>query len=187
MRLLLIFLASCALTSKAAPRELRYFTVETAQPASRMFEQPKVRVRLGRIAPGAHLRAAIVHRDSAIEETPYETLRWTEMPDAYVRRALVRELFEQRPLDQAIGGDAPALEIELVAFEEVVSGAKHAGRVELRYQLHDEHRVIARGTIVVERDASGPGIEVVVPAIAGALADATAQVADRVVTALCPP
>ena len=191
MRYLVLFTAAaCALTSKSAPRELRYFSPEppadSREPAGPALE-PRAQLRLARIGPGAHLRYAIVHRDSEVELAPYETLRWTEPPDAYVRRAVTRALFDARPIQQAVGGSAPTLEIELVAFEEVVRGAYHAGRVELGYELHDEHRVLARGTIVAERESRGPEIEPVVAAIGSAMTTATGDLADRVTAVLCPP
>ena len=185
-------LAACALTSRSAPRELRYFSPEPADPAAaaaRPAPQPAARptLRLGRVWPAAHLRYEIVHRDSGVEVQPYETLRWTEPPDAYVRRALSHALFETHAIDQVVGGPAPTLDVEVVAFEEIVRGSRHSGRVELRYQLHDDARVLARGTVAVERDAAGPQIEAVVAAIGAAMEAATAQLADRMNDDLAPP
>lgn len=177
-------LAACALTSRSSPRELRYFSPEAADPAAAppRTAAPVGRptLRLGRIWPAADLRYEIVHRDSPVEVTPYETLRWTEPPDAYVRRALVRALFEAHAIDQVVGGPAPTLDVEVVSFEETVHGARHGGRVELRYELHDEARVLARGTIAIERAATGPQIEAVVAAIGAAMTAAAAQLADRI-------
>ena len=179
-------LASCALTSKSAPVELRYFTppAAAAERAPAPDVTSRARVRLGRVTPSAHLRYAIVHRESAVEVAPYETLRWTESPDAYVRRALSRALFEAHPLDQAVGGAAPTLDVEIVAFEQV---HQTAGRVELRYVLHDDRAVIARGRIAIEQPAGGAAIEQVVAAIGAALDRASAELADRVVAALRAP
>ena len=188
--LVLITATACALTSKSAPRELRYFSPEPpaeAGKAARPAAEPRAQLRLARIVPSAHLRYAIVHRDSEVEVAPYETLRWTEPPDAYVRRSLTHALFEARPIEQAVGGSAPTLEVELVAFEEVVRGTYHAGRVELGYQLHDERRVLARGTVVAERESRGAEIEPVVAAIGTAMTTATGDLADRVTAVLCPP
>ena len=180
-------LASCALTSKSAPLELRYFSPQTGlEPAAARTGPARARLRLGRLTTSAHLRYAIVHRDSAVESAPYQTLRWTETPDVYVRRSLVHELFDLRRVEQVLEGDAPALDVELVGFEEVVHGARHAGRVEVRYELHDDHRVIARGVAAVERAANGADIEHVVSAIASAMTAVTADVADRTMAELCP-
>ena len=186
MRIALLLLAACALTSKSAPREVRYFSPERAdQQLAPAPAGAHARLRLGRVVAGAHLRLAIVHRESAVELAPYETLRWTEPPDAYVRRALVRALYDARGLEQAVGGDAPTLDVELVAFEEVARGTQRAGRVELRYQLRDDSRVLARGTIAIERPAAGPTMELVVPAIGAAMTAASEELAARVATELC--
>jgi ABC-type uncharacterized transport system auxiliary subunit len=184
-----LVLAGCALTSKSAPLELRYFSPETAQPAPAAvapIAAPHARLRVGRISASADLRYPIVHRESPVEIAPYETLRWTDTPDTYVRRALGHALFDTRPLDQALGGDAPTLDVDVTAFEEIQHGARHGGRVELRYLVHDDREVLARGTIAIERDAAGATIEPVVASIGSALDAATAQLADRVVVALCP-
>jgi len=185
--LVLVAVAGCALTSKAEPLDIRYFSPElshrdTAPPSS----VPRARVRLGRITSSAHLRYRIVHRESAVEIEPYEALRWTEQPELYVRRALARALFETEPLEQAVGGTAPTLDVELVAFEEVRRGSTRAGRVELRFELHDEHHVLARGSASAERPATGATIEHVVPAIGAAMEASTSTLAERVAAALCP-
>lgn len=209
--------AGCALSSKAAPIELRYFSPEPPEPpagterrsggsggSSSDSSEPgaapaaaRPRLHLGRVTPSAHLRYRIVRRSSPVERELSETLRWTEPPDAYVRRALTRALFEARSLEQVIGGPAPTLDVEVLAFEAVdrapaptVRGparpATRAGRVELRYQLHDERTVLASGVVAVERDAGGREIERVVAAIGQAMAAATAEVADRVTRRVTP-
>jgi len=58
-------------------------------------------------------------------------------------------------------------------------GERRFGRVELRYELRDDTRVVARGTVVTER-AAGAGIDGVVAAIGHALDDAAAGLASRV-------
>ena len=181
--LALVLVTACALTSHTPAREQRTFTPERAgdlaQPPPHF---PGASLRLGRITASANLRYAIVHRDSPYEVEPYETLRWTELPEAYVRRALARALFDARPLAEAMSGDAPALDVELLAFEEVTSPSR--GRVVLRYSLHDDAIVLAHGTIAVERAASAPQIEAVVAALHDALIAATGELADRIEQAL---
>jgi ABC-type uncharacterized transport system auxiliary subunit len=172
--------SACALTAKSPPRELRYFSLDvaTSPPAS---STPCARVRLGRVSASSHLRLAIEHRLSAVEIQPYETLRWTESPETYARRALEGALFSARPLEQAVSGPVAVLDVDVVAFEE----AHGAGLVELRFELRDDHRVIARGSSRLERRASSPSIEGTVIAIGAALAAASAEIADRVVASTC--
>jgi hypothetical protein len=96
-----------------------------------------------------------------------------------VRRALIRALYEDHGFEQATDGSTRTIDVDVLAFEELRRGPHHGGRVELRYDVRDDQRVIARGTVTVERDAA-PNIEAVVVAIGGALDDAAAQVASRV-------
>jgi len=179
-RLLFVALVGCALTSKAPPRELRYFAPE-AEVSPSAHVTPCARIRLGHITPSAHLRHAIEHRVAALEIAPYDHLGWTETPDAYVRRALVHALFEARPLEEATAGRVAVLDVDVLAFEQVGP----AGRVVLRYELRDDTRVIARGTVAVDRPASSRDIDRVVSAIGTALTAASGQLADRVVAAAC--
>ena len=185
--LAIALVAACSMVvPKGKPLEMRYFTPETAaaRPSPAAAAAPRVALRLGRVIASADLRDAIVHRDSAVEVEPYQALRWTETPDAYVRRALARALFETRPFAQAVAGAAPALDVELVGFEEVRRGARSSGRVELRYELRDDRVVLARGTIAIERPSPSARIEDVVAAIGAALDAAAGEVAERVAVQL---
>src|SRR3954469_18524754 len=114
-------LAGCALSSKAAPLELHYFSAES--PAALVRAQPRApaagapRLRLGPVTAADYLRFRIVHRDSPPSVDAYETLGWTESPRDYARRALTRALFDPGALTQVLGGDAPALDVQVIAFE----------------------------------------------------------------------
>jgi uncharacterized lipoprotein YmbA len=180
MRALLILLAGCALTSKSAPRELRYFAppAQTVEPTATTH----ARLRIGRVTPSALLRERIVYRASTVELDRYESLRWTDAPDVYVRRALSAALFAT--FAQAVDGAAPVLDVDVVAFEELRRGDRRLGCVELRYTLEDDTHVIARGTVAIERDATGASIDAVVIAIGAALDAAAGELADRVAHAL---
>jgi uncharacterized lipoprotein YmbA len=180
MRRATLLLAGCALTSKAPPRELRYFEPELpAHP--RLATAPCARIRLSRVDASAALRLSIERRLSPVELQPYETLRWTELPDVYAERALAAALFETHPLEQAITGPVDTLAVTVSAFEEIPGAA----RVELRFELRDERRVLDRGVFRVERAAAKPTIEAVVAATGAALGAASDQLADRVVADVC--
>ena len=172
--LAVMLVASCALTSKSVPKEQRYFSADVQPHGGGEHAGPARALRLGRIVLAPHLRGAIVHRDSDVELAPYETLRWSDAPDVYVSNALRGELFDARSFAQAVAGDTPVLEVEVVAFEEVRRGSQRTGRVELRYVLRDDEHVLARGTAVAERVATSPAIEAVVTSIRAAL-DAAAD------------
>ena len=180
--ILAILLPACALTTKAPPIDLRYFSPEgvTATVSRRQAAQGAIRLRLGRVASSANLRDRIVHRDSEFEVREYETLRWTEDPEVYVQRAMANALFDGRELEQAVSGPLPTLDVDVIAFEEVRSGVTRGGRVALRYELRDDYRVLGAGVVVAERPATSNGVEQIISAIAGALTAATSQLADEV-------
>lgn len=184
--------AACALTRKARPLEVRYFSPEPAVAATQRGGAGSAtasigapvapgRLRIGQISSAANLRYEIVRRTSAVELEPYETLRWTERPDAYVGRAVSRALFDRGGLEQAVSGAAPTIDVDVIAFEEVVDGDHRAGRVSLRYRVDDERDVIASGVVTVSVPATGRDIDDVVRAIGTALGRAADQLADRVV------
>ena len=180
---LLLPLGGCALTSKGTPLDIRYFSPEGVdlhhvppQPAA-----PVARLRIGDLTSSANLRYPIVHRESAVELDLYDTLRWTENPEDYVRRSLSRALFEDSPLEEVVGGAALTLDVEVIAFEELRRGSRHFGRVQLGYHLHDERVILASGVITTEREASSTSIESVVAAIGAAMDGATSELAAKVV------
>ena len=163
-------LAGCALTQKSAPRELRYFTPPLSNVASHEGK-PCGHIELGRVIASGSLRYPIQHEVSPVEIRPYETLRWTEIPDVFVKRSIARALYDKEPLEQTIGEGA-VLDIDVIAFEET---SEHAGRVRLRYELHDDTRVLSHGVITRERAAASQSIDQVVVAIGQALDEASGQ------------
>lgn len=195
LRLLLIALTAsasltgCALARKTPPAAIRYFSPELAPaetPAAPPLTPP-VRLRLGRVERIDVLGHRIVRRTSDVELALYQTRRWTERPDEYVRRALLDALFQRGPFTQVLAGTGPTLEVELVAFEEVTT-PRHVGRVTLRYVLHDRHAVLASGRLEAEAPIAGGAADdfgAVIAAIAAANREVTAQLADLVRARLC--
>lgn len=177
-----VLLSSCALTSKARPRENRYFSPESAavRATAAKAEVPVAGLRLGRLTSSANLRYRIVRRESPVEVEPYQTLRWTEVPIDYVERSLVRALFGDGRFQQVVSGPALILDVGVIAFEDARRGGRRIGRVQLSYRLHDECSVLASGIVEVERDASADTIDAVVVAIGAAMDGATAEIAERV-------
>lgn len=140
---------SCALTSKAEALSPRYFNplpsaAQRSEPAPRPFE-----LRLGQIASASNLDERIAYRVSSAEVGFYEDRRWTEPPEAYLRRALEDELFEQRKLTRIITGPAPVLDVELTAFEEQKKAGKV--RVKLSFSLRDERRSLLERSVELEQ------------------------------------
>ena len=179
----------CALTSKADALSVRFFNPEQARPQLTSAQQnpasPNAPARsggaaleLGRVSSGVHLRDKIAYRNAAFEVGYYEDKRWTERPEIFVRRALARTLFEEHGMRRTLGGQAPVLEVEVVAFEEV----RHpvlAARIQLRIIVHDERSALLEKTITIDRPVppGTTGIDGLVQAMAQALDAAAEEVA----------
>ena len=185
---MLVTLPGCALLSKSAPLEARYFSpdVETPPPGPENQAPGALRLRLGQVQSGGHLRERMVYRSSGEEVGYYNDRRWTERPEAYLRRALSRSLFEVHGVTRVVSGAAPTLDAELVAFEEI-KGEKHKVRVQIVMRLDDVTMGSTQRTITVEQEVVGTNEEdpqPVVQALSRALADAVAQISDEVVERL---
>ena len=183
-------LAGCALTSKGDALAVRYFDPETARPRITSAAQPATQgqgmaVELGRVSSGINLREKIVYRDAAFEVGFYDDKRWTERPEVYVRRELARKLFEERGMRRALAGQAPVLEVEVVAFEEL-RGPPSAAHIQLRILVHDDRDAILEKTITADRPVApgAKGFDGLVQAMAQALDAATDQVANEVAGAM---
>jgi cholesterol transport system auxiliary component len=184
-----LILYSCALLSKAEPIVPRYFTPENIE--SRAAQAiPKVdarRLRLGTVDSGSQLRERIMYRSASHELGYYEDRRWTERPDAYLRRGLVRVLFEERGLFQVTSGSAPTLDAELVAFE-VLPSSQPRVRVQVVIALDDALTGKLSRTITVEQAvgsrATADAAEAEINALSGALQSCLTQVAELVVSRL---
>jgi ABC-type uncharacterized transport system auxiliary subunit len=180
-------LAGCALTSKGQALTPRYFTplVEPDASAQPMAARPAAELRLGMVAPAAHLEQRIAYRVSDTELAYYDDRRWSAPPEELVRRALERELFERRGLSRVVSGAGPTLDIDVVGFEELRERPPRA-RVSLRVTLHDDRRSQLERTFSVDVpvDDGGDAGPALARAMAGALSTAIQQVADATVAEL---
>jgi cholesterol transport system auxiliary component len=178
-------IAGCALTERGPSVEWTYYSLPPSQTAAAPAPPRKgPALVLGQVTASSNLAKKIVYRVSEVESGEYENKRWTDRPEDFVSRSLIRALFEKRSLTQKLSGPSPQLDIDIVAFEEVRAGNNRRGRVTLRFALHDEARVLARGTIRKERAAASEDIADVVRAIADALEDASSDLGDAVVATL---
>jgi cholesterol transport system auxiliary component len=135
-------------------------------------------VRLGRVSSGTNLRERIAHRDTEFEIAYYDELRWTERPEVYLRRALGRALFDRHALPHAQFGRALTLDAELIAFEEVRLPTLRAARIQLRWHLSDNERVVREQTVTMDRPLdSAARIEDMVAALAAVLETAAESIA----------
>jgi len=183
--------AGCALTSKADVVPIRYFSPEVVKPRltgadASTAPNDAVEVRLGRVSSGPNLRERIAYRDAAYELGYYDDWRWTERPETYVRRELGRTLFEERGFRRVLGGSAPSLEVEVIAFDDLRLASGRAARVQLKVILFEDSGVVYEDTFTIDRPVAGdkPKIEDVVAAMAAALDLAAEQIATRTATEL---
>jgi cholesterol transport system auxiliary component len=185
-------LQGCALLGKSDPLRPRYFTLagdaEAAEhaPSSAAAGQG-MRLALGRISSSSALRERILYRNGDHELGYYDDRRWSERPEVYLRRALVRSLFEERGLTRAISGAAPILQAELVAFEEVRGKAPKV-RMQVAITLDDNRSLQATETITVEVEVAKAKGDKQANAVAAAFGEAlktgVAQIADKVIVKL---
>ena len=179
--------SGCALTSKSEPLDVRYFTPEKVKTQltaanDRSGQGEAITLELGRVSSGSHIREKMAFRDASWEIGYYEDRRWTERPEAFVRRELGRTLFEERGFRRSVGAaNAPTLEIELIAFEEIRAKPMHAARVQLRMIIHDGRDVLHEETVTVDKPLPNgeTTTEALVAATADALDAASSLVADR--------
>jgi cholesterol transport system auxiliary component len=184
-------LSSCALLSKAEPLVPRYFTPENderpaAAPASGQDKQ-RLRLHLGTVDSGSQLRERMMFRSTAHELGYYPDRRWTERPEAYLRRGLVRVLFEEQGLFQVSSGSAPTLDAELVAFE-VRPSTKPVVRVQVVIALDDHQTGKLSRTITADQavgaSATSDAADAEVEALGRALQSCLRQIAEMVVARL---
>jgi cholesterol transport system auxiliary component len=182
--------SACALLSKSEPNVPRYFSPETSDaPAAgtASAQASGLELRLGVVKADGYIQDKIVHRDSTYEVGYYEERLWTDKPEAYVRRALARDLFDRRGVREVVSGVGTTLDVDLVAFEEVMA-PRHVGRIELAYVLYDDRVVRLSRSITIERpiaEAKGDATAgAAVEAMAEALSVAVDGVADATVAEL---
>lgn len=188
-------LAGCAIFKKSEPLSPTYYSAERFDDARERAASPSgegsaASLRLARVEGASHLRERIAYRTSPRQLGFYETRRWAERPEVYLRRALSRALFEQRGMIHTVSGLAPALEVELIEFDEW-RGPPHRVRVRAHVLLSEarsarfEHTVTAEQPVRSEAD-EGEFAEVA-EAFSIALGRVVDEVSDRVVAELQRP
>ena len=185
-------LSDCALTSKADAIYPRFFSPE-AEPAQTVSPPPArttLALRMGQVEAASYVEERFAYRLGPSELAYYEDRRWTEAPERYVRRALERELFQQRNIRRTVSGPGSTLDVELTAFEEL-QGAPARVRLALNFSLHDERQSQLERRVVVERplppNARGASARDVTNALGLALTAAVLDVSDQVTRELQAP
>lgn len=176
-----VALQACALLSRHEVMALRTYTPEDAPGLAVVPRSAGVgsALRLGRVTSADSLDRRVMRREGPHEVAYLEDREWTERPEAYLRRALARTLFEEGRLGGVVGGAAPALDVELLAFEEVRAPA-WVGRVTLSLSVGDERGVSLQQTLSCERKVVVRGAEGEGSAVARALGEALRDAVDEV-------
>jgi cholesterol transport system auxiliary component len=175
--------SGCLLFSRGAPLGPHYYDPEPPRPVAASAGPPSCALELGDIDTNDDLGQSIAFRRSLYEVGYYETRRWTETPDNYLRRALVRALFDEQRCHRVLSGDGPTLDARLIAFEEL-QGSPHRARVAVRVILHDAGGVISEVTFDAVRPfgagADDVAFDEFVAAISQALDDVVGHVVELV-------
>lgn len=182
--------SGCALTSKADPTILKYYSLDAPRhrphpPGSPAAGSAPLQLRLGRVNAASYIRDRIVYRDSSVEMGYFEDLRWTEKPEAYVRRDLTQALFEDEGVQEVVGGVGPTLEVDLDTFDEVRE-PQPVARVTMTWVLRDDTVVLMRDTIVLERPLPKDPAKPLPKDLAVAMSAALDDGIDRIVKAVVP-
>jgi ABC-type uncharacterized transport system auxiliary subunit len=176
----LMLVAGCVFRD-AAPR---YFRPESAVIDGAEADPPPasegVPVRLRPVHGTPFLRERIVWRVSAVEYGLYEERRWSEPPASYVQRALLAALRRTPGVRLTDDFHAAALQIDVVAFDEVLSPARVAN-VTLVVLLRDgEQRRLLDRTFSAEAPITRPEPDATAEAMGRALDQVVAEVAAAV-------
>ena len=183
---------SCALTGKADALYPRFFSPEmdVAPGAVPARVEPPLALRLGRVEAVSYVEERFAYRVEPSELSYYEDRRWTEPPERYLRRALERELFQQRGIVRTVSGPGTTLDVELTAFEELRSTPRRV-RLVLNFSLHDDRQSQLERRVVVERplpaSAADASAREVTAALALALSAAVSDVSEQVTRELHAP
>jgi uncharacterized lipoprotein YmbA len=137
----LLTVAGCFERSTAEPRFFRPDSALLREPTEAAQDatpsRTAVTIRLRTVEAGPFLRERIVWRASSVEYGMYEQRRWREVPASYVERALRSALRRSGSVRFSDDPHVPSLQIEVVAFDEVLAPA-HAAVVEVVVSLHDK-------------------------------------------------
>lgn len=180
-------LEGCAFFGKSEPLAPHYYSADSgdtdAQQTARQDEA--LALRLGAVLAAGHLHQRIAYRRSERELGFYQDRRWTERPEAYLERALVRALFREGGAAQVVSGPAPTLAVELLEFVEVRE-PRRAARIRVRAILSDGRLVTLERTFSAQEAVTGDDdeFETFAAAMASAIQRVSEEVAEATLDAL---
>jgi ABC-type uncharacterized transport system auxiliary subunit len=142
-------------------------------------------VRLGTVRSAPFLRERIVWRSSPVEYGLYEQRRWFELPSRYVRRALVATLQTTKGVRLAQDTTTARLDVEVLAFDEVLSPA-HEAQVVLAATLRQGADTRLDRTFMASAPIASADPAATAAAMGQALDAAVKKVAGATAAALAP-
>lgn len=142
-------------------------------------------IRLHSVRSAPFIREKVVWRASDVEYGLYDQRRWFELPSRYVRRVLVATLRDTPGLRLVDDLDAPRLDVEVLAFDEVLS-PRHEATVALAVRLRHRTRTTLDRTFSAAVPIDGEGGAAMAQAMGRALDEAAAAVAAGTAAALSP-
>jgi ABC-type uncharacterized transport system auxiliary subunit len=172
--------SGCSLLSRGASLGPHYYDPEPPRRVAAVTGSPSCALELGDIDANDDLGQSIAVRRSAYEVGYSDTRRWTESPDNYLHRALVRGLFDEGRCRRVLSGHGPTLDARLLAFEEL-QGSPPRARVQVRVILRDAGQVISEATFDASRPIAGGDSDTAFDEFVAAIAQALDEVVARVV------
>src|SRR5262245_23067813 len=183
--LLAVVLTGCLFRD---PTDPRFFRPEAATldggDVKPQAENP-VAVRLRPVRASPFLRDRMVWRQSGVEYGFYEERRWSELPASYVQRALGTALRQTPGLRLTDDLGAPTLQVDLLAFEEVLTPA-HVAAVSLQVLLRDRDRRLLDRIFTAQSPIASDAPSETAIAMGRALDEVVSRVATAVRAALRP-
>ncbi len=176
-------LAGCVFRASDPPRYFRPESVALSSEPAVDAGAPATAIRLRAVRARPLLRERIVWRTPA-EYGMYEQRRWSELPEAYVERALASALRGTADVGLTDDTRVPALYADVTAFDEVLAPA-HVANVAVDVSLTDAggHRLLERA-FTAEAAIADDDPRSLARAIGAALDDVSAQVARSVAETL---
>jgi ABC-type uncharacterized transport system auxiliary subunit len=181
--LVFIALAGCVFRQSDAPRYFRPDSLALSPEPALGDGVPARMIRLRAVRARPFLRERIVWR-TPTEYGMYEQRRWSELPEAYVERAIALALRREAHIEFTNDARAPTLSANVTAFDEVVAPTHVANvAVDASLTAADGHRLFER-RFSAEAGIADDDPRSIVHAIGVALDDVSAQVARSVAEAL---
>ena len=141
-------------------------------------------LRLRHVYAAAYLTEQMVWRSSDVEYGLYEQRRWTDFPSSYLKRALVQALDRTGDVRRVQVGAVPTLDVELLAFDEVLMPAHEAAVAAVASLRAADQSAIFDRTFAVRRSIPDDTPAAVARAMGAALDDVVQQIAAQVAAQL---